>query len=120
MSRKTMSRLSEAFIARVLYHLRADAIREGTPGLEHVNALLTLRGLDPEAGRVPMKRPKTFPRGELRRLVLDALRDGPKTAAEIGANVPADRAQRRVGGVLRRMENAGMVRRDGAVWQLSH
>jgi predicted Rossmann fold nucleotide-binding protein DprA/Smf involved in DNA uptake len=119
MTRKTMARMGEAHIARVLYHLRADAIREGAPGLEHVNALLILRGHDPEANGIPAKRPKTFPRGELRRRVLDALRGGPKTTAEIADGIVTDRAVKRVRECLVRMEKAGMVRQDEKNWILS-
>ena len=38
----SMHRLSEDSIARVLYYVRAEIIRDGMDGQEHVDALLTL------------------------------------------------------------------------------
>ena len=55
-----------------LYYLRSQIIREGLDGLEHVDALLRLRGLDPEAVHVPAKRVEAFRHGEFKRAVLDA------------------------------------------------
>ena len=43
-----------------LYYLRAQVIRDGLEGLGHVNALLRLRGLDPEAVKVPRKNKRLF------------------------------------------------------------
>ena len=44
-------------ITRVLVNLRAQIIRDGAPGLEHVEALLALRGALPNQP-VPQKRPR--------------------------------------------------------------
>ena len=66
-----------------LYYLRAQIIRDGLEGLEHVDALLKLRGLDPGAMHVPTKRVVRFRHGEFQREVLAQIRDGPKTVQEI-------------------------------------
>ena len=86
---------NETFV-RVLYRLRAEIIREAQDGLEHVDALLRLRGADPEARRVPPKLGHGFGRGKLRMAILRALRDGPRTGKQIAAAVAAAaRAQAR-------------------------
>jgi hypothetical protein len=84
-------RLHPETIVRVLYRLRAEIIREGQDGLEHVDALLRLRGANPEAKRVPPKVARQFGRGKLRLAILRALRDGPRTGAQIAAAVAAER-----------------------------
>lgn len=112
-----VGRLGEGAINRVLYFLRAEAIRERKPGLEHVEAIHRLRGLGPYAVAMPLKRPRYCRPGELRRAVLAALRDGPTTTAEIATGLATDRAVERVRECLVRMEKAGMVRREGRVWQ---
>lgn len=80
---------NETFV-RVLYRLRAEIVREGQDGLEHVDALLRLRGADPEAQTIPARVPKSFGRGKLRMAVLRALRDGPRTSAQVAAAVAAE------------------------------
>ncbi len=57
----------------VLRYVRAEIIRDGLGGLEHANALLLARGVDPEALPVPRKQPKRFRRGALRMAILRAL-----------------------------------------------
>lgn len=84
-----MQRLSEKSIARVLYYIRAEAIRDGLDGLDHVDALLTLRGHDPEAYHVPQKAPKRFKRGQLKRMLMELLREGPDTARGLAERVAA-------------------------------
>jgi len=66
-----------------LYRIRAQIIREQMQGLEHINALLVIRGLEPDAFHVPIKYNPTFKRGEFKRTVISALRGGPKTPVEI-------------------------------------
>ena len=79
-----MQRLSENTIARALYYVRAEIIREGTEGLEHVEALLVQRGHDPEAYHVHKKLPRMFKgRNMCRRAVVGALRQGPATSWEV-------------------------------------
>ena len=87
-----MRPVSNATFVRVLYRLRAEIIREGQDGLEYVDALLRLRGADPDAQRVPSKQgPKAFGRGKLRLAILRELREGPRTGAQIVAVIAAER-----------------------------
>ena len=100
---------------RVLYRLRAEIIREGQEGLEHVEALLRLRGADPEAQRVPPKAARHFGRGELRLAILRALRDGPRTGMQIAEAIAAehgiasDLAYKRVAPTLWHLRAQGVV-----------
>ncbi len=109
-----MSRLSEGTIARVLFYIRAEAIREGLQGQDHVEALLRLRGHDPDSKPVPLRRPKTYARGTLAAKVLGALRDGPRAVGDMGVESPI-RAYR----CLLRLQKAGEVRREGRLWGLA-
>ena len=76
-------------ITRALVALRAELIREGGPGLDHVEALLQLRGHN--LGPVPRKAvtPARFRRGKLRVAIYAALRPGPLTGREIVERVSA-------------------------------
>ena len=76
-------------IISVLHFIRQEIVRDGLDGLEHVDALLRQRGVDPDALVTPDKRPKAFRKGELRQMVLEALRDGSQTGAEIARRVQA-------------------------------
>ena len=67
--------------------MRAVIMREGRKGLEHVDALLRLRGVDPASRVIHAKQPKHFARGTLQRSVLGALRDGPARGSEIARGV---------------------------------
>lgn len=65
-------------------------------------------------------------RGKCRSLVLAALKDGPKTASQIGAllgshvpGVTARGAANRAYQALLRLEAAGKVERDGRLWRLA-
>ena len=65
----------------------------------------------------PMKR------GQAKRYVLDALRDGPMTAPDIGTLIRENRpdlsqrgATNRAYQALLRLEDKGLVRREGRVW----
>lgn len=106
-----------------LHFLRCRIVREGEPGLDHVDALLRQLSVDPEILPIPDKRPKHFKRGELRRAILDALRDGPQTGAQIaervGGGLDAKAAYKRTYAALHKMKAAGMVRHEGGVWLAS-
>ena len=120
--------MKERSITNALLHLRARIVREGQDGLEHVNALLRMRGCDPEAQHVPRKHPADkFRQAELKRLVLDALRSGPQTGKGIAAHIVAQRphiapcdAYKRAYVALARMKRDGVVRREGRLWGLPH
>ncbi len=113
-----IARLSEAAMIRSLLHLRTVITRERQPGLEHVEALLRLRGVDPAEHHVPAKRPPRFKRSEVMTQVRRALREGPKTARELKALLPD--VALGVERSLQRMRCNGEAVRDGWVWSLRH
>lgn len=100
-----------------LYYLRAQIIRDGLEGLEHVDALLRLRGIDPDALRVPEKKNWTYRRGGLTVAVLGVLRQGANTAPQIAAAL--DHRHSSVCQCLATLEARGVVRREGRVWRLA-
>jgi hypothetical protein len=114
-------------ITNALLHLRAQIIRENQDGLDHVNALLVTRGVDPAAQHVRRKIPQdSCAQREVKALVLQALRDGPKRPSEIGAHFMAckpeiapDRAMLRVYRAIYKMRDRGVVVRDGGAWLLA-
>ncbi len=81
--------MTEGVVIGVLRYVRAEIIRDGLSGLDHVEALLRARGVDPEALYVPRKQPKHFRRGMLRTAILRVLQDGPRTSRQITARVTA-------------------------------
>lgn len=108
-----------------LLALRKQTIRGGGVGLEHVEALLALRGVPMPQVRAP-RRPDVARCRLMRLLVLAALRDGPKRVREIAATVavrrpelPAQAAYTRTGQALARLKRAGLVTREGRLWGLS-
>ena len=119
--------MKERSITNALLHLRAQIVREGQDGLQHVEALLRMRGIDPEAQHIPRKQPADkFRQAELKRLVLDALRSGPQTGKGIAAHIVAQRphiaprdAYKRVYIALARMKASGVVEREGRLWGLA-
>jgi len=105
-----------------LLALRKQIIRGNLDGLNHVEALLRLRGVQmPHV--MPAKRSDVARRGQMRIIILGALRDGPKRLPEITAHVvrcrpdaDADRAYKRVSVVLTKMKAEGLVWHEGRVW----
>ncbi len=114
-------------INSALLAFRAQIIRGNLDGLDHVEALLVQRGIDPSAQLVRAKRrPDAARRGMMRIVVLDALRDGPKCYGEIVALVAAkrpeitrDAAYRRAGQALAKLTRCRAVARDGRLWRLA-
>jgi hypothetical protein len=82
--------MQDRTINAALLLLRARIIRGDGVGREHVEALLTLRGV-PLPPLWPGKRPGQANSGTMKRLLLGALRDGPKTRGELAALVAAQR-----------------------------
>lgn len=71
-------------------------MREGLGGLDHVDALLRLYGVDPAAVPIPLKRPHHVKRSGLGRAIMDALREhGPLTGAALAAKVGRGLSARR-------------------------
>lgn len=109
-------RRSDDNINDALYHLRAKIIRERLDGLHHVEALMRLQGIDPEALHVPEKKNWPFRRGGLTVAVLGLLRQGPHTAPQIAATL--DHRHSSVCQALTTLEARGVVRRDRSTWHL--
>ena len=127
MAREYFRPIQEDTILNVLHYLRAEIAREGLEGAEHVDALLRLRGHDPADRPIPAKVPKAFRRGELTRVILGALRDGPRTGRELAQAVEAASggmgyraAYKRTYVALHRLREAGAVRRAEGRWELCH
>ena len=116
-----LGRVSEDTIRNALLYIRAERVRDNLDGLEHVDALLQMRGHEP--CHVPRRTDRRFKRGELARLILEALRDGPMTGRQIAEHVvirrdglAASEAYRRVYFALHKMQERGNVRHDGQLW----
>lgn len=114
-------------ITNALLALRAEIIREDLDGLAHVDAILIARGVNPALQHVRRKIPRdSCKQREVKRLVLEALRTGPKRPAEIGAHFMArkpeiapDRAMIRVYRAIYKMRDQGVVGKDGLAWRLA-
>jgi len=110
-------------ITRALRNLRAQIIRNGEPGLEHVEALLMLRG--DNLGPVPRKATCHFRRGKLRLAIFAALRGGPCTGPEVVTRVCEAHGlaygamYRSVYSQLGQMKKAGQLRHEGRLWGLA-
>jgi hypothetical protein len=108
-----------------LCQLRASIIRDGLDGLAHAEALLAMRAVALE--RVPRKIPAdSCGRREVKLIVLAPLRDGPKTATQIGGRfmvanpeIAPDRSMKRVWRSICGMRDRGVVRREGRLWGLA-
>lgn len=111
-----MHRHSDETINTSLYYLRAQIIREGADGLEHVEALMKLRGLALDALPVPEKRNRRFRKGQLRQAILDELRKGPRTSRQIAEAIGHERNN--FAHTLQALKARGVVRLDGRVWTL--
>ncbi len=123
MPRSYFRPIKEETVISVLHYLRQVAVRDGLDTLPHVNALLAARGVEPEELEVPRKTPKAFRKGELRRLVLEALRDGPQTGAEIARKVQGQKPEltfkqtyKRVYICLNTLKGRGVVRLEKHLW----
>ncbi len=112
-----MNRHSDESINISLYYLRAQIIRGPLDGLEHVEALMKLRGLDLEALPVPEKRNRRFRKGQLRQAILDELRKGPRTSRQIAEAIGHDRNN--FAHTLQTLKARGVVRLEGRVWKLA-
>lgn len=110
-------------ITRALQNLQAQIIRDDEPGLEHVEALLQLRGCN--LGPVPRKASFHFRRGKLRVAIYTALRAGPCTGPEVVARVceahglAYSAMYRSVYAQLGQMKKSGQLRHEGRLWKLA-
>lgn len=124
MTRHYFRPIKDETIVSVLHYLRSLIVRDGQDGLAHVDALLVLRGVEPATLPIPQKRPKAFRRGQLARLIMGALRDGPLTGAELARRVQGNgleyaAAYKRVYQCLNRMQGGGVVTRERRLWRLA-
>jgi hypothetical protein len=94
--------------------------KQGGPQGKLAEVLLDLRGV--EWSGYTQNQP--LRRGEARRLVLDELKAGPKTNSELGQTLRTVRpditpraAANRSYQALLRLEDKGLVRRDGKMWK---
>ena len=94
--------------------------REGGEVQKLAEQLLTLRGED----HLPRIIRHSAKRGEMRRMVLEALRDTPMTRRALVAHlaplrpeVPLERLYWRTDTTLSKLRIAGLVRREGRVWR---
>ena len=114
-------------ITSALLTLRKQIVREKQDGLEHVNALLVARGIDPTRLHVPCKQlDREFGHRGVQLLALASLRTGAKTHAQIAVDFMAAkpgldhyRAMIRVYRTIYKLRDRGMVRRDGRLWGLA-
>ncbi len=110
-------------ITRALRNLRAQIIRDDEPGLEHVEALLQLRG--DNLGPVPRKANPFFQRGKLRVAIFTALRQGPCVGPQVVMRVCEAHGlvygamYRSVYSQLGQMKKTGHLRHEGRVWRLA-
>jgi hypothetical protein len=106
-------------INSALLALRAQIIRDSLDGLDHVNALLVMRGVP--RPRVPRKFAQ---RQDTSRLALEALWTGPKRGYEVAryaAETTGDQLPdqwRRMYQALHNLRRRGLVVKDGRVWRL--
>jgi hypothetical protein len=123
LTRLRFDRHSDDSIAISLYYLRGKIIREGGDGLDYVEALLRLLGREPDAMPVPVKTPRRFRNGQLRRTIMTMLRDAPMTSSQIADAIhPLTpwRTRKQVIDTVRHTLNSmratGFVRREGRMW----
>lgn len=112
-------------LVSALHFMRCKIARDGGDGLDHVDALLLRLGVDPASLPMPRPTPKHFARGKLRIAIMEALRDGPMTGADLARHVQGNgldyaAAYKRVYQCLNAMQRAGVVKREGRMWGGSH
>lgn len=112
----------EETLVAALHFMRCQIVREGAEGLEHIDALLRLRGVDPKSLPVPQKFPKTFKRGHLTQAILRELRDGPLRGSELArrlqGNLAYDDAYKKVYAALHRLGRSGIILPKNNLWWL--
>ena len=117
--------MQDKSINGALLALRKQIIRGNLDGLEHVEALLTMRGVHMPAV-LPAKTADAALKGHVRALVIQALREGPMTRAELleylaeqRPQLPYKVAYARADKVLWKMGKVGLLEREGRVWRLA-
>ncbi len=77
--------MQDRIATAALKALRLQLIRDNGSGLQHVEALLAMRGCN--LGPTPRSGVNSFRKNELRRLILAALGDGPQSLRGIAAYI---------------------------------
>ena len=114
--------MQDLTITNALVQLRAQIIRDGLAGLEHVEALLQMRGhnLGPVRRKAP---PQNFARGRLRAAIYAALREGPLTGPQIVERICAAHGlackaiYRSVYAQLGNLKRTGRIVHEGRLWR---
>lgn len=117
--------MQDRTIDNALLALRKQIIRGGGEGLDHVETLLRVRGVDmPRV--MPAKKSDVARKGHMQLLILESLKSGPRTVREIVAYVAKRRpeisheaAYTRTGQRLPVLRRKGLVRRGDGVWWLA-
>ncbi|WP_299916299.1 hypothetical protein [uncultured Roseobacter sp.] len=124
MTRRYFRPLKPKTVIDTLHFIRQEIVRDERDGLENVDALLRMYGAEPMALNMPRKTPKDFRKGELRRMVLEALREGPQTGAKIAKSVNARKPHMDYKQVYRRVyiclwtqKQKGFVMHEGRLWR---
>lgn len=114
--------MQDKTINNALLALRKQIIRESGEGLDHVEALLALRGVDLTTV-YQAKAANWARRGHMHRMALEALKDGPLTRRQLvdriagqRPEVPPERIYWRTDAALAKLQAKGLVRREGRVW----
>ena len=114
--------MQDQTINNALLALRKQIIRGNGEGIAHVEALLLSRGV--HMPRVmPSKRLDVARKGQMRRIIIEALSDGPKPLREIVAYVERNRpeippraAYVRTTQVLAKMKQDGTIKLHHRMW----
>jgi hypothetical protein len=113
----------EETLVAALHFMRCQIVRDHAEGLEHIDALLRLRGVDPDSLPLPQKFPKTFKRGHLSQAILRELRDGPLRGSDLArrlqGNLAYADAYRKVYAALHRLKEARLIVHDSCIWRLA-
>jgi len=115
--------MQDRSIDNALLALRKQIIRDSLDGLDHVEALLQMRGVAPPKGKP--KPANAARKGGMASMILDALRECPMTLTELVAwispkrpDVSPERLYYRTASALTQLRIKGLVRREGRVWGL--
>lgn len=117
--------MQDKTITSALCQRRLQLIRSGQT-LDHVDALLVQRGVNPASLHVPRYPADSCRHGEIRLAVIGELQTGPKTASQLVTafhalhpDMALATARTRVHRSVYKMGRAGMAIRTGMKWALS-
>ena len=106
--------------------LRAEIVRDGRSGLSHVDALLALRGRDPDGNEVDRLVARFAGRGTLKTQLVGFLSEGPRTLKELVARVQqtrpnADEHQtyHSTANCLTKLRRSGVAVTEAGRWRLT-